>query len=108
MKREELTQLTLDIDTARAKVMGSKGQDYADLDILSNFKRVSELCDILSIAPKRSAADCALFLAVLKVDRWCNLRRRNESPANESIKDTIIDLHNYIDLAYACEQEAKP
>ncbi len=39
------------------------------------------------------------------MDRWCNLLNKGTPPKNESIRDTVLDLHNYIDLAYACDIE---
>ena len=39
---------------------------------------------------------------MLKIDRICNLKRKEVSPENESVKDTVVDLHNYIDLLYGC------
>jgi len=86
-------------------LMVDKAGDYADKDVLANFKRISELVKLLDIDPRRSPTDYALFMAVMKIDRWCNLRSKGTPPKNESILDTVMDLHNYIDLAYACEVE---
>lgn len=79
-----------------------KNKDYATEDFLSNFKRMFELCKILNINTSNSPADCALFLTMLKIDRICNLKRKRVSPENESVKDTVVDLHNYVDLLYGC------
>ena len=89
----------------RMKLMWSKRHDYADEDALANFKRMQQICHILDINPQQSAGDCARFLMMLKIDRWCNLLKRSEEPANESMRDTLLDLHNYIDLAYASDYE---
>lgn len=95
------------IHKARVALCTAKGNDYADpnMDTLANFKRMYVLCSTLGIDVKRSSADCAMFLTVLKIDRWCNLRNRGVKPQNESVVDTIEDLHNYIDLGYASELE---
>lgn len=112
MRREDLTQLIDEINQARSKLMIGKGHDYANEDVLANFKRMCCLCEILDIDPRRSSADCASFLLMLKIDRWHNLRSKGAAPSNESVKDTILDLHNYVDLDYACELaegfDAKP
>jgi len=63
------------------------------------------MCDILGVDTSGSPWDCAMFLLLLKIDRWCNLRREGKDPANESIQDTLVDAHNYLDLAYACMVE---
>jgi hypothetical protein len=105
MNRSDFTALTTGIHEDRMSLILKKAADYATEDVLSNFKRMSDTCARLNIAPARSACDCALFLLVLKVDRWCNLRNKGEKPRNESVEETVRDLHNYIDLAYACEKE---
>lgn len=103
MNRAEFTEIFNATHTERSKLMLGKAEDYANTDVLANFKRMSDLCEILQINPGKTPTDCALFLMLLKIDRWCNLRNKGTSPQNESVKDTVNDLHNYIDLAYACE-----
>jgi len=89
----------------RCDLLIDKNKDYATEDFLSNFKRMHQLCKILDIDVRRSPGDCARFLMVLKVDRWCNLISKGTPPKNESIRDTVLDDHNYTDLAYACDME---
>ena len=110
MDRGKLGLFVQAIDEKRLALMLSKSQDYATGDSLSNFKRVNQLCRILDIDPRRSPADCARFLMILKVDRWCNLinNKKESEPENESIQDTVLDLHNYIDLAFCCDLETAP
>lgn len=103
MLHQRFLELIEAIHRERVMLCETKGHDYATEDTLSNFKRMHTYCAQMNISPARSPADCALFLALLKFDRWCNLRAKGASPKNESVQDTIKDLHNYIDLAYACE-----
>lgn len=105
MKADEVMQRMGQTNIARMNLMGGKRNDYADEDALSNFKRMQQLCEILDIQPSKRATDCARFLMLLKIDRWCNLSRKGVNPLNESVRDSILDLHNYIDLAEACEFE---
>ena len=105
MEQQQFNELMQTINEERAELCGNKSKDYATVDVLSNFKRVNSLCQLLHIDVGRSPADCARFLMMLKIDRWCSLARKSTRPTNESIGDTILDLHNYIDLAYACEVE---
>lgn len=107
MNRSDFTALITDIHLTRCDLILAKGHDYATKDILSNFKRVNILCKTLDIDVRRSPWDCAMFLKILKIDRWCNLVNSGKTPKNESIKDTVCDEHNYTDLAYACEMEEK-
>ena len=103
MNRQKFKELLYEISSKRIELTLKKSSDYADEDVLSNFKRMSLICGVFGINPARSSADCALFLLLLKVDRWCNIRRKGSTPANEAIMDTLLDAHNYIDLAYACQ-----
>ena len=85
----------------RWKLRNKKGHDYATDDILSNFKRMSRVMEIWNV-DTTSCYGVALFYACLKVDRLCNLIFSDKEPANESIRDTIDDLKNYIDLMEEC------
>lgn len=105
MNRSDFTALISGIHNDRCGLLLSKGHDYATEDILSNFKRMGELCNLLGIDTSKGSWDCAMFLVLLKLDRWCNLRRKEDSPQNESIEDTVKDLHNYTDLAYGCQKD---
>lgn len=105
MNRDAFIAEVKDVELARYNALIDKGHDYATDDVLSNFKRMCMLCKLLNIKPERSPADCARYLMMLKVDRWCNLVGSGKKPKNESIKDTVIDLHNYVDLAYGCDIE---
>ena len=105
MKRQTMLQMISDDTETRLHVFADKSNDYATDDALSNFKRMNILCKTLDIDVRRSAGDCARFLVMLKVDRWCNLVGSGKEPKNESVKDTVMDLHNYLDLGYACDIE---
>ncbi len=85
----------------RWKLRESKGHDYATNDILSNFKRMSSILSKWKIDITRPEG-VALFYALLKIDRLCNLIFTNKTPMNESLQDTIDDLKNYIDLMEEC------
>ena len=65
-----------------------KGNDYADEDRLSNFKRAGS---IIQISP---AQNC-LSLIATKVARLGVLLTGNKDPHNESVRDSILDLANY-------------
>lgn len=105
MNSRVYAKLVATIHDARTALSSRKSQDYANDDYLSNFKRMHIMCNTLNIDPRRSPADCALFLTLLKLDRWTNLRNKGTAPQNEGVIDTIYDFHNYIDLGYACDVE---
>lgn len=106
MEGKEFEKLVKDIEKERQKLLIGKSHDYATTDVLSNFKRMHVLCKTLDIDPRRSSQDCAMFLLMLKMDRWNNLKSQGKTPENESVKDTIFDAHNYIDLAFGCSEDA--
>lgn len=71
-----------------AEVMMSKGDDYANVDRLSNFKTAGA---IVGVSPE---INC-LSLIATKVARLGVLLNSKEAPNNESIRDSVLDLANY-------------
>ena len=85
-------------------VSDSKAHDYADCDVLSNFKRVSKIAKLYNFT-FQSPMEFSLFMCVLKMDRIMNLTKNSKTPKNESVEDTFVDFLNYVVLAYACYKE---
>lgn len=75
-----------------------KGNDYADADRLSNFKRAGS---IINISPEQNC----LSLIATKVARLGVLLGSGLEPGNESIRDSILDLANYAILLDALLEE---
>jgi hypothetical protein len=69
-------------------VLLNKGDDYANVDRLSNFKMAGQ------IAGGNAQLNC-LNLIATKVARLGVLLNSNDKPKNESINDSIMDLANY-------------
>ena len=105
MNSQDYNNLVANIHIARTALSSRKSKDYANEDYLSNFKRMCNIAGTLDIDVRRSPADVALFLLLLKLDRWTNLRSKGAKPENEGVVDTVYDFHNYIDLGYACDVE---
>lgn len=103
MNSKDYFALMDETNIARKNLSQGKTHDYATDDVLSNFKRMNKMCQILNIDPRRSPGDNARYLALLKLDRWCNLANKKDVPQCEKLNDTKLDLHNYIDLGFACE-----
>lgn len=104
MLRRQILELVQEGASRREAIMIKKSEDYStDTDALLNFKQVSKVCFILGIDPSTRSEDAVFFFVIHKLQRWLNLRNRD--PKNESVQDTIDDLHNYIDLAYAAMVE---
>lgn len=68
-------------------VLLKKSQDYANKDVLSNFKFAGNIC---GISPEKNC----LSLIATKVARL-GVLLNGKIPKNESIKDSILDLANY-------------
>ena len=81
------------------KITASKRSDYANTDVLSNFKGVSTAAKALGIDIGKSE-QYALFMVLLKIARLTNLLNSGKAPNNESIDDSFKDGINYFILAY--------
>lgn len=93
----------------RKKLMIKKGNDYADeRDVLSNFKRVGNIIDILFGSDEKvmihGKFKYVVTMIILKLDRIINLLTKLEV-SSESIIDSFDDLKNYIDLFEALKEE---
>lgn len=86
----------------RREIHTKKTHDYATEDVLSNFKRVSEIIKILGVDPTTPHGMACVYI-ILKMDRFCNLtfRKSNDLPKNEAVEDTLDDWKNYLDLLEA-------
>jgi hypothetical protein len=84
--------------TARMKeVLTAKGSDYANEDVLSNFKLAGAICQL-------SAQRQCLSLIATKVARLGVLLVSND-PKNEPTEDNMLDLINYGVLLYCLRDE---
>lgn len=89
------------------KILGittSKRHDYADVDVLSNFKGVSQAAKSLGI-DIGDPVGYSLFMVILKIARLSNLLNNAKIPKNESIDDSFLDGINYFKLAYCCHKD---
>ncbi len=103
MNEEEYERLTKHSRDRRDAIHRAKNHDYAnEEEVLGNFKRVAKALDALGIVPNCTPDMVALIYAVLKIDRFVNLRKQDKTPANEAMEDTIDDLKNYIELFHGC------
>lgn len=97
MTREIQSQLLGEFYAEKKNTMKLKGEDYANEDVLSNFKTAGANIGI-------SAEQQCLSLIATKVARLGNLLS-GKTPNNESISDSILDLSNYTDLLYCLVNE---
>lgn len=76
----------------------SKGDDYANDDRLSNFKKVGMATGLLP-------AQVIHVLLATKVARLVELQGKGKTPNHEGVEDTLIDLANYAALGYMIHTE---
>lgn len=100
MQRGDYEELTNNLHKQRMVLGKKKGNDYSDYDILSNFKRLAEVSQIMKVS-NETPFGYAMFMALLKIDRIMNILNKGTKAQNESVDDSFMDLHNYIDLARA-------
>ena len=97
MTRATQSQLLGEIYAEKKNILKLKGEDYANEDVLSNFKTAGANIGI-------SAEQQCLSLIATKVARLGNLLS-GKTPNNESVSDSILDLSNYTDLLYCLVNE---
>ncbi len=105
MKSNDYLKRVGDRNSKRIALSERKSQDYATLDVLSNFRRVGEALKVLRIRELPAPLAYSFTMIILKLDRWINLIIQDTCPKNESVEDTVMDLQNYIDLSEALHYE---
>jgi hypothetical protein len=98
MIKEELLKLLEEFQCEMFDTLNSKGHDYANEDVLSNFKEVSQL---VGVTPET----VVMVMIVVKIVRLSNLLKNSKTPKNESVKDNLLDLTNYTFLLNAIINE---
>ena len=98
MKHKRLMAMMDEDYDNRMDIFKAKSHDYADEDCLSNFKRMGNALNSLSVNELPPELAYCMTLMLLKIDRIINLIRRGVKPENETIDDTFLDLMNYLDL----------
>ena len=106
MTSEEQIKYVEKLDEDLLGILKSKGKDYADADVLSNFKIVSEIVKLAKINAELPEG-YAMLMVILKIVRIWNLKKSGKTPENESLLDSYKDLINYCKLSYLCEIENK-
>lgn len=105
MNQVEFSKLADEFISNSKRILTSKSHDYADSDVLSNFKRVSKIAKEYRF-DFSSPSEYALFMACLKMDRIMNLFKGDKKPENEAIEDSFVDLLNYCLLSYICYKDS--
>ena len=97
MTHEQQSKLLGEFYAEKKNILKLKGEDYANEDVLSNFKSAGANIGI-------SAELQCLSLIATKVARLGKLLS-GKTPNNESISDSILYLSNYTDLLYCLVNE---
>lgn len=100
MTKEEQQEFFDEYVNKMRDVLLNKGDDYANVDRLSNFK-------LAGLIAGGSAKTNCLNLIATKVARLGVLLNSNDEPKNESVSDSIMDLANYALLLAMINYEYK-
>jgi len=85
------------------ELLDRKNKDYSDEDeVHENFKDMALLCDLLGVNVGNPSG-CIMFEIVRKIRRLFKIINSGLPPENESLKDSVIDLENYITLLYTLQ-----
>ncbi len=88
MTREQQLQIFDETTKKAREILQKKGNDYANEDVLSNFKLAGSIC---GLTPE---INC-LSLIATKVARLGVLLNSSKDPENEPTTDSAIDLFIY-------------
>jgi len=106
MKKEEQISRLNQLDKDTIELIKTKSEDYAkDIDVLSNFKIVSKLIELIGVDVTKPEG-YAMLMVLLKIVRIWNLKSANKIPNNESLLDSYKDLINYAKLSLLNEIES--
>jgi len=100
MNKDEQIQFFSETVEKMSKILLSKGDDYANVDRLSNFKLAGQISGL------NAELNC-LSLIATKVARLGVLLNSSKTPNNESIQDSVLDLANYAMLLLMILKERK-
>lgn len=100
MTREQMLMQLADQYEMMKLILEAKGNDYADEDALSNFKKGGAICGL-------SAEQHCLALIATKVARL-GVLFNGVVAKNEAIEDSIDDLINYAFLLKCIRTDTSP
>jgi hypothetical protein len=89
MKKEEQRSIFEEFINKMSKTLDSKGEDYTNSDVLSNFKLAGSICQL---SPEQQ---CLSLIATKVARLGVLLNSPATGPSNEPIDDSILDLANY-------------
>jgi len=90
MNKDQLNIMLSDWQEDQKATLQSKGHDYANKDLLSNFKKVALMTEL----PVTKVFE---VMQAIKFVRIQNLLEKGD-PKNESVKDSLKDFSNYVFL----------
>lgn len=100
MTLEKQQNIITKLEKKASDIRIKKSSDYANEDVLSNFKLAGNIC---GLSPEQNC----LSLIATKVARLGNLLKKDKVVKNEPVKDSILDLINYGYLLYCLLEDEK-
>lgn len=111
MKLQEALKMRAERNNLKLEISKRKASDYANDDVLSNFKVRAAVFKVLKdfgMEPDLTTAEgVAMWDVMLKYLRLTNLYKKSSEPMNESIDDSHLDLENYSELARECRIDSE-
>jgi len=105
MQLKHLLEFSERIHKKAMGLMSKKNKDYSEEEsVHDNFRAQSLLCYILDVEAG-TLSGAIEFLILFKIHRLFRLINNGETPENETLEDTVVDLHNYIDLLHTSLEE---
>lgn len=88
-------------------LLDKKNQDYShNSDVHSNFKEMAQICTDFRVDITRPEGIIE-YHVLHKIHRIFKLINSADEPSNESVKDSAVDLENYMTLLYTYYTENK-
>jgi len=86
-------------------LLDKKNQDYShDDDVHSNFKEMAKICADFGVDITRPEGIIE-YHVLHKIHRIFKLINSADEPSNEPVKDSVVDLENYMTLLYTYYME---
>ena len=112
MNVEDLIDLLITQSERKIELYRDKAHDYAQKDVLSNFKVMAEIEQVLEQYGYKidisKAWGVAMWHLMHKIVRILNLYNKGERPSNETTGDSHLDLEMYSHLAMCCYSDEHP
>jgi len=105
MNIAELQSFMLQTGAIKSGLCAKKNKDYSRGDeVHANFKEVAAICRILGVDVSKPEG-CVEFMIAWKMHRLFRLINAGQTPANETLLDSGVDMEVYTELLLTLVRE---